>query len=109
MHTVATYELVAGERYEIELAPIPAGHALLLRLDAPVEEEHVAYRLIDAGCGATPGFAAVRFWEPSTYSTASGHDRLSNAISESRSLNTSGHSIVQRRLSSAPAPGLHVA
>ena len=107
MRSAATYELVAGERYEIELGPIPQSQRVLLHVKAPIDEEHVAQRFIDAGWGWGAGFDAVRFCEPSTYSTASWQDRLSYAISESRSLNTSGHSVLQRRFSSAPAPDLH--
>ena len=55
MHTTATYVLVAGERYEIELAPIPAGRHVLLQLTAPVEEEHVAGALPEA-IGRRPAF-----------------------------------------------------
>ena len=44
---------------------------------------------------------------PSTYSTVSLQDRLSNAISESRSLNTPGHSVSQRVRSVSSWPGLH--
>jgi hypothetical protein len=107
MRTAATYDFVAGERYEIELGAIGSGQRVLMHVKAPVEEEQVAQRFIDAGWGSGPGFAAVRFWDPSTYSTASTHVRLSYAISESRSLNTSGHSTLQRFFSAAPAPLLH--
>jgi hypothetical protein len=106
MRMVATYVLVGGERYEIELGPIGAGKRVAVHLSVPEDEELLAVRdqrVIDAGTGVS----AVRFDDPSTYSTASVHDRLSYAISESRSLNTSGHSRSQRRLSSAPAPDLH--
>ncbi|MBA3503855.1 MAG: hypothetical protein M4D80_32280 [Myxococcota bacterium] len=113
MRSASTYELVAGERYEVELGAIPSSHRVLLHVKAPIDEDKVAQRskdaqrFIDAGWGSGAGFAAVRFCEPSTYSTASWHDRLSYAIRESRSLNTSGHSMLQRRFSSAPAPALH--
>lgn len=40
MHTTATYVLVAGERYVIELGASP--HKVLLRLEAPVEDDQVA-------------------------------------------------------------------
>jgi hypothetical protein len=112
MRTVQTFELVQGERYEIELGPIPPNQRLTLFLRSPPDEDRVAYRLpyrlIEAGVAVGAGlFAAVRFCVPSTYSTASPHARLSYAISESRSENTSGHSSRQRRSSSAPAPDLH--
>ena len=42
MHTLATNVLVAGERYAIELGALPAAQKVLLRIDAPVEEDHVA-------------------------------------------------------------------
>jgi hypothetical protein len=107
MRTAATYDFVAGERYEIELGAIGSGQRVLLHVRAPEDEDHVAQRFIDAGWGSGAGFDAVRFWLPSTYSTASEQVRLSYAISESRSLNTSGHSRLQRFFSSAPAPLLH--
>ena len=107
MRSAATFDLVAGERYEIELGAIPSGLRVLLHVKAPISEDHVAQRFIEAGWGSGAGFDAVRFWLPSTYSTASEHVRLSYAISESRSLNTSGHSALQRFFSSAPAPLLH--
>jgi hypothetical protein len=110
MRSAATYELVAHERYEIELGAIPSGQRVLLHVKAPVEQDRVAQRCKVAGCGwggLCAGVAAVRLCEPSTYSTASWHDRLSYAIRESRSLNTSGHSTLQRFFSAAPAPDLH--
>ena len=44
MHTVETYVLEEGERYEIELGAVPSGARVLLRITAPEEEEHVASR-----------------------------------------------------------------
>ena len=43
MHTVSTYVLEEGERYEIELGAIPSGQRVLFRIAAE-EEEHVASR-----------------------------------------------------------------
>ena len=44
MRTATTYVLVAGERYEIELSAVPPGQRVLVRLEAPVEEDRVALR-----------------------------------------------------------------
>ena len=44
MRTATTYVLVAGERYEIELGAIAPGQRVLVRLEAPVEEDRVALR-----------------------------------------------------------------
>ena len=43
MHSVATYDLLAGERYEIELAAIPAGQRVLVHVKAPADEDRVAF------------------------------------------------------------------
>lgn len=51
MRTVATYELLAGERYTIELGPIPPNQRVLLHLDAPADEVHIA------SVGERPPFA----------------------------------------------------
>src|SRR5690349_8891239 len=40
MHTVSTYVLEEGERYEIELGAIAPGQRVLFRAAAPEEEEH---------------------------------------------------------------------
>ena len=46
MRTAATYDFVAGERYEIELGAIGSGQRVLLHVRAPEDEDHVAQRFI---------------------------------------------------------------
>ena len=59
MRTAATYELLAGERYEIELGAIPPGQRVLLHLKAPADEDRIVFSgMLDGQ--ASPDLYAVR-------------------------------------------------
>jgi hypothetical protein len=55
MRSTATYEFVAGERYEIELGAIPPGLRVLFHVKAPVEGDRIALTLDRGGLGLRRG------------------------------------------------------